>query len=154
MFSHWEKSNPHINCSSFEAGWIIMGFYDIILCVFIMIGLWSDPWCCLTCHSVVYEIKSDIFPGFRTGNFLFELTSCYRVQVIFTVFARIKLQLQTLLRLCQPAGRLGDGCQSRNLSSSPVPWLVLVGGWQQQEQQHRARLASAWIFKTLQSGPS
>ena len=93
-----------------------------------LIGLWSGPGCCLTCYSVVYEINSDIFPGFRTGNFLFELTSCYPVQVIFTVFARIKLQLQTLLvyEVCanQPGGRLGDGRQSRNLSSSRVPELL------------------------------
>ena len=47
---------------------------------------------------IVCEINYHIFPGFLTGNFLFELTSCYPVQVIFIVFARIKLQLQILTR--------------------------------------------------------
>ena len=94
-----------------------------------MISLWSDPWCCLTCHSVVYEINSDIFPGFRTGNFLFELTSCYPVQVIFTVFARIKLQLQTL-PVCQPGGRF---CDPHPVSQPLCPpgaeaWCWLVVG--------------------------
>ena len=100
---------------------------------------------------IVCEINYHIFPGFLTGNFLFELTSCYPVQVIFIVFARIKLQLQILTRYLVSASgvRFGE-CLSVvwSLPTSPAGssrqpvWWWLVVGW-----QHRARLASAWIFK-------
>ena len=138
---HWDKTNPRINCSSLD--WSILGFF--LLC---LIGLWSGPGCCLTCYSVVYEINSDIFPGFRTGNFLFELTSCYPVQVIFIVFARIKLQLQILTRYLVSASgvRFGE-CLSVvwSLPTSPAGssrqpvWWWLVVGW-----QHRAQPGPAW----------
>ena len=129
---HWDKTNPRINCSSLD--WSILGFF--LLC---LIGLWSGPGCCLTCYSVVYEINSDIFPGFRTGNFLFELTSCYPVQVIFTVFARIKLQLQTLLVYEVCANPVLGWVMVVSLATSPP-----VRSRSCCQPQHRARLASAW----------